>query len=230
MKTLLHDLFWAAVTVGIYLAALRLNRRLAAWWTSPLLITWAFCALLLFSLHTTYQEYLGGTNWLIFLIGPATVAFAIPIHEHRLLIRRHWGLLLLGTLTGSAIALGSGYLLARYFQFPPELRASLLPRSITTPLAMTASQNLGGLPDLTAAFTTVTGLFGAAIGESFLIWLPFRSSFARGALLGMGAHGAGVARARELGEEEGAVAGLMMIFAGLLNVLGTVVFFHRHQG
>lgn len=212
-------LLWAALTIGIYLAALRLHRHFRAWWSSPLLLTWGLCAILLLTTRSTYGEYLSGTHWLVVLLGPATVAFAVPIHQNRLLIRRHWRLLLLGTLFGCLLAFGSAWALAHLFHLTPELQASLLPRSISTPFAMTVSHDLGGLPELTAAFTAVTGIFGATIGEGLLSWLPLRSTLARGASLGMSAHGAGVAKARELGEEEGAVAGLIMVFAGLLNVL-----------
>ncbi|HEY5769696.1 MAG TPA: LrgB family protein [Terrimicrobium sp.] len=217
-------IFWAAATLGVYAASVRLYRRFPVWWASPLLVTWLLCAVLLVSLHASYREYLSGTHWLVTLLGPATVAFAIPIHENRRLIRRHWPLLLVGTAAGSSIAMGSAWALARLFELSPVLQASLLPRSVTTPFAVAISRDLGGLPELTAAFTAVTGIFGAAIGESLLAWLPVRSSFARGAFLGMGAHGAGVAKARELGEEEGAIAGLIMIFAGLFNVVGVLIF------
>ena len=217
--------FWALITLAVYLISRCLHHRFSTWWSSPILVTWVVCGLLILGLHSSYQEYLGGTGWIAALIGPATVAFAIPVHENRALIRRHWPLLAIGTLAGSIIALASSWLLARVFNLSPELQASLLPRSITTPFAMTVSRDLGGLPELTAAFTAVTGIFGATIGEGLLTFLPIRSSFARGAFLGMGAHGAGVAKARELGEEEGAVAGLIMVFAGLVNVLGAVFLF-----
>ncbi len=214
--------FWAAITIGVYAVAVRVHRRFRAWWSSPLLLTWGLCGALLLGCHANYREYLSGTQWLVTLLGPATVAFAIPIHENRLFIRRHWRLLVVGTLFGSALAVGSAWTFAYFFDLPPEFMRSLLPRSISTPFAMTASQDLGGVPELTAVFTAVTGIFGATIGEILLFWLPLRSSFARGALLGMGAHGAGAAKARELGEEEGVVAALMMIFAGLFNILFAV--------
>jgi predicted murein hydrolase (TIGR00659 family) len=213
-------IFWGAATIGIYSAARALHSRRPRWWTSPMLATWTVCGALILVLHTSYQDYLTGTRWLILLLGPATVSFAIPIHRHRNLIRRHWMMLAVGVITGCLIAFGSSWLLARLFHLSPELRASLLPRSITTPFAMSTSRVLGGLPELTASFTAITGLFGAAVGELILSCLPVRSAFARGALFGMGAHGAGVAKARELGEEEGAVAGLIMVLAGLCTVIG----------
>ena len=215
--------FWGALTVSVYTGARVINSRRVRWWTSPMLVTWAVCGTAVVALHATYQEYLSGTHWLIFLLGPATVAFAVPIHRHRTLIRRHWLMLTIGIVTGCALAVASSWLLAGLFDLSPELRASLLPRSITTPLAMSTSRTLGGLPELTASFTAITGLFGAAIGDLLLWCLPVRSVFARGAMYGLGAHGSGVAKAREIGEQEGAIAGLIMILAGLVTVLGVAL-------
>lgn len=220
MSGSLAAVFWALVTLGIYAASRAAYRKHKRWWLSPLLTTWGLCAALLIALHTNYHEYLRGTHWLVSLLGPATIAFAIPIYEQRATIARNWPILLAGVVAGSAIAIGVSWWLAGLFQLTPEVRASLLPRSITTPFAIAMSETVGGVPALTASFTAVTGLFGAAVGESLLLLLPLRSAFARGASFGMGAHGAGVAKARELGDEEGAVAGLVMVFAGLLNVLG----------
>ncbi|PTX91562.1 LrgB family protein [Opitutus sp. ER46] len=220
MPASLAPVLWAAVTLGIYAASRAAYARFRRWWLSPLLTTWVACGALLIVCHTSYHEYLRGTHWLVTLLGPATVAFAIPIYEQRATIVRHWPVLLAGVVAGSVIAVGVSWWLAGLFQFSPQVRASLLPRSITTPFAIEMSATVGGVPALTASFTAVTGLFGAAVGESLLVALPLRSAFARGASFGMAAHGAGVAKARELGAEEGAVAGLVMVIAGLLNVLG----------
>jgi putative effector of murein hydrolase len=95
------------------------------------------------------------------------------------------------------------------------MRLSLLPRSFTTPFAMAFASEVGGSPDLAAVCVIATGVIGASLGSVLLSVLPLRSSFARGAMLGMGAHGAGVAKAREIGAEEEAVAGLVMILAGV---------------
>lgn len=216
-------LLWAAVTLAVYAGSLHLNARLRRWWTSPLLVTWVVCGVLIVAFHTSYSEYLTGTRWLVLLLGPATVSFAIPIHRNGALIRRHWPILAVGVGSGCVIAVASAWLFANLLGLSPALRASLMPRSITTPLAMSTSAQLGGVPELTATFTAITGLFGAAVGDLLLALLPLRSSFARGALFGMGAHGAGVARAREIGEEEGAIAGLIMILAGLVTVCGVSV-------
>ena len=173
--------------------------------------------------HQTYANYIRGTQWLSLWLGPATVAFAIPIYEQRALVRRHWLMLLVGALLGSVIAMLSAWYLANLFGFDRSLRLSLMPRSMSTPFAVAVSGEIGGLPDLTAVFVAVTGVCGGALGELILANLPIRSAVARGALFGMGAHGAGTAKAYELGSEEGAVAGLMMVLVGMLNVLAAPI-------
>lgn len=223
MPPLAKAVFWCLCTLAVYVGARRLHRTCGRWWSSPLLVTWTVCGLLILVTHASYREYLSGTDWLVWLLGPATVAFAIPIHRHREMVRRYWLLLCIGVLAGSVLAIASSWAFASMLDLPPELRASLLPRSVTTPLAMDASMRLGGIPELTAVFTALTGLFGAAIGETLLHFLPVRSSFARGALFGMGAHGAGVAKSREINQEEGVIACLIMIFAGQLAVVVAVI-------
>lgn len=169
--------------------------------------------------HVSYRDYIRGTHWLVSLLGAVTVAYAIPLYEQRLLIQRNWLVLALGVLVGSFTALGSTWIFSNLLGLNRDLQLSLLPRSMSTPFAMAVSGHIGGVPDLTAVFVIVTGVFGAAIGEAILYWLPLRSALARGALLGMGAHGAGVAKAYQIGSEEGSIAGLVMVLVGLLSVL-----------
>ena len=219
MPTSLLPLACAASTIGLYLLARGLYWRHPHWFTSPLLVTWALCFTLALVLKVSYQNYLRGTHWLLVLLGPAVMAFAIPIYEQRRVIRAHWPVLLVGVLTGSILAFASSWLLAWALGLSPELRLSLLPRSVTTPFALEFGKKVGGTPELIATCVVITGLLGASLGELLLLWLPLRSAFARGALLGMGAHSIGTAKARELGAVEGSVAGLVMVMAGLLSVL-----------
>ncbi|GGC87726.1 LrgB family protein [Chelatococcus reniformis] len=212
-------LFWSALTIGFYLASKRLYRRWPRWWLMPLAVTPALLIVVVLTCHVSYGDYIGGTGWLVALLGPATVAFAVPIYEQRTLICRHWPVLGIGMLTGCATAVLTGWGLATLLGLDGALRLSLLPRSISTPFAMEVSRDIGGIPDLTAVFVVLTGVLGAVLGEAMLTWLPIRSALARGALLGVGAHGAGTAKAHEIGREEGSIAGLVMVLVGLSNVL-----------
>src|SRR6185295_16141571 len=94
--------FWSALTIGIYLGVKALYRRRANWWFTPLAVTTLVLMLMAIVLHTSYHDYIRGTHWLVALLGPATVAFAVPIYEQRRLIRRHWRVLGLGMLAGAA--------------------------------------------------------------------------------------------------------------------------------
>jgi predicted murein hydrolase (TIGR00659 family) len=222
----LHALLWSVVTIGFYLLAKRIYRRWPRWWLMPLAVTPVLVATTVLALHASYKDYIGGTRWLVLLLGPATVAFAIPIYEQRALIRRQWPVLLAGMLAGSATAILTSWALARLVGLDRELLLSLLPRSISTPFAMEVSGEIGGVPDLTAVFVVVTGIAGAVIGDLILARVPIASALARGALFGVGAHGAGTARAHQIGETEGAVAGLVMVLVGLLNVLAAPLIAH----
>jgi predicted murein hydrolase (TIGR00659 family) len=212
-------LFWPVATIACYVVSRRLYRKWPRWWLSPLISAPALLLALALSLHAGYGEYIRGTHWLVMMLGPVTVAFAVPIYERRALIRRYWQVLMLGVLAGSGIAMVTAWTLATILGVSGAIRLSLLPRSISTPFAMAVSGDIGGVPELTAVFVIITGVLGAAMGQAMLSWLPLRSSLARGALFGMGAHGAGVAKAHEIGGEEGSIAGVVMILAGLFNVL-----------
>lgn len=216
---ILQAVFWSALTIASFWLGKKLHVRLGRWWSSPLVTTPLALIAVALWLHESYRDYIHETHWLVALLGPATVAFAVPIWEQRLLIRKRWPILLVGVLTGSSVAMASAWALAVLLGLNDSLTLSLMPRSLSTPFAMTVSGEIGGVPDLTAVFVVITGVFGAALGEVVLKVLPLRSALARGALFGMGAHGAGVAKAHGLGREEGAVAGLVMVMVGLVNVL-----------
>ncbi len=223
---LVATLFWSAATILLYLAAKRVYRRFPMWWLTPLVVTPLLLIALVIGFNQNYRGYFGATHWLVALLGPATVAFAVPIYQQRATIRRYWPVLLAGVVVGSSSAMASAWGLAHLLGLNEAISLSLMPRSMSTPFAMTVSGDIGGTPDLTAIFVVLTGVFGAALGEVMLNWLPIRSALARGALFGMGAHGAGVAKAHQIGSEEGSIAGLVMVLVGLVNVLAAPLIAH----
>jgi len=218
-EAILSCVSWSALTVATYAVARHVHRRWTYTLTSPLLVTPCLLGLVALAAHEPYPDYFRATHWLGLMLGPAMVSFAIPIYERRELVRRHWKALATGVAAGSTVAVASAWALSTLLGLSESLRLSLLARSISTPFAVTVSHDIGGVPELTALFVIVTGLAGASLGRLLLAWMPLSSSLARGALYGMGAHSVGVATATRLGEEEGAVAGLVMILAGLANVL-----------
>lgn len=216
-------LFWLTFTLVAYLFSRWLYARTQRYLLSPLILVPALLLVVAVPLHTAYAEYSSNTHWLVLSLGPATVAFAVPIWQQRAVLAANWPALLVGMVAGSVASIATSFGLARMLALEPSVTMSLVPRSITTPFAMPLARDLGGVPELTAVFVMFTGVFGAAMGGVLLKWLPLRSALARGALFGVGAHGAGVSRAREVGGEEGSVAGLVMVLTGLLNLFAAPV-------
>jgi predicted murein hydrolase (TIGR00659 family) len=207
------------LTVALYFASKALYARFRSPWLTPLLAVPAVLAAIVLLAHIPYAVYFQDTRWLMWLLGPATVAFAVPIYEYRELLKRHWISLTVGVTVGIVVAVGGSLMLAKLLHLSPELQRSLMTRSVSTPFALAVSDRIHAPRDLTALFVIATGVCGMLFGELVLGLVPLRTRLARGALFGAAAHGVGTAKARELGSEEGVVASLTMMIAGVVMVL-----------
>ena len=192
----------------------------------PLVLTPMVLVLLLVVTHISYQDYIGETHWLLWLLGPATIAFAVPVYENLSIIRRHWLSLTAGVITAITVAVVSSVWLAKLLTLSEEVQRSLAVRSITTPFALEAAKQLGGQPDLVALFVVITGVFGMAVGDLLFLRLSVRSGLAKGAGLGASSHGAGTAKAYEIGQQEGVVSSLVMMLSGIITVIGAPLIGH----
>ncbi|HFG8885223.1 TPA: LrgB family protein [Yersinia enterocolitica] len=213
-------------TLALYFANKKLYRRRRSLLLMPLVLTPMVLVLLLVVTHISYQDYIGETHWLLWLLGPATIAFAVPVYENLSIIRRHWLSLTAGVITAITVAVVSSVWLAKLLTLSEEVQRSLAVRSITTPFALEAAKQLGGQPDLVALFVVITGVFGMAVGDLLFLRLSVRSGLAKGAGLGASSHGAGTAKAYEMGQQEGAVSSLVMMLAGIITVIGAPLMGH----
>jgi predicted murein hydrolase (TIGR00659 family) len=177
---------------------------------NPVLIAVASLVALLAATGTPYPRYFEGAQFVHFLLGPATVALAAPLYRQLARLRRAWPAVLAGLLVGSGVAAGSAVLIARALGASPEVVASLAPKSVTAPVAMAVSKQLGGAPSLTAVAVIVTGVLGAMLGPPLLDALKVRDPAARGLAMGVASHGIGTARALQESETAGAFSGLAM--------------------
>ena len=206
------------ITLVLYFANKRLYRRFRKLPLMPLVLTPVLLVLMLVFGHISYQNYMGEAHWLLWLLGPATIAFAV-VYDNLAIIKRHWMSLSAGVITATVVAVTSSVWLARLFTLSDEIQRSLAVRSITTPFALAAAKSLGGQPELVALFVVVTGVFGMAIGDVLFLRLSIREGMAKGAGFGAASHGAGTARSYELGPQEGVVASLVMMLSGVVMVL-----------
>ena len=159
--------------------------------------------------------YARGTSPLAWLLGPATVALAVPLVRERALLLRHVRSVTAGVVGGAVSALVTAVLLARVLHLAPVLVRSVAPKSVTTPVAMPISARLGGSPEITAAVVIATGLFGMAVGPALLSRAGVGSKIARGIALGTAAHGIGTAAAMQESTVTGAAAAVAMVLAAI---------------
>jgi predicted murein hydrolase (TIGR00659 family) len=209
-----------AMTVILYCANKKLYRRFHKLPLMPLVLTPVLLVLMLIAGHISYQNYMGEAHWLLWLLGPATIAFAVPVYDNLKVVKRHWMSLSAGVATATVVAVTSSVWLARLLMLSDEIQRSLAVRSITTPFALAAAKPIGGQPELVALFVVITGVFGMAVGDVLFLRLSIRAGMAKGAGFGAASHGAGTARSYELGPQEGVVASLVMMLSGVVMVTG----------
>jgi len=213
-------LLWLALTVVAYVVAdaihRRLGRRAAA---NPVLIAVALLLAVLLASKTRYEAYFEGAQFVHFLLGPATVALAVPLHRELGRARARAVPFSIALLAGSATAVLTAVGVARLLGASRPTLMSLAPKSTTTPVAMGIAEKLGGLPSLTAALVILTGILGAILGPGLLRLLRVRDQAATGFAMGVASHGIGTARAFQLSERAGAFSGLGMG----LNALATAL-------
>ncbi|MBS0909923.1 LrgB family protein [Tatumella sp. JGM118] len=206
------------------------NKRLYTRWRTlilmPLVMTPMVLVVMLLITHITWKDYIADSHWLIWLLGPATLAFAVPVYENMAIIKRHWMSLTAGVITATLVAVCTSVWLARLFTLPVEIQRSLAVRSITTPFALAAAKPVGGQPDLVALFVVLTGVFGMAMGDFLFLRIAIKQGMAKGAGLGAASHGAGTARAYQIGPQEGVVSSLVMMLAGVVTVLAAPIIGH----
>ena len=206
------------VTLLAYQAAYWIYRRLDMNpLANPVALSVAFLVALLWATGTPYQTYFDGAQFVHFLLGPATVALAVPLYANLGKLKKNLVPVLGGLLAGSVVAavsaVGIGWLLGA----DRVTLMSMAPKSVTTPIAMGISEKLGGLPSLTAVLVVSTGILGAVLARGTLNLLRIHDHAVRGFAVGVAAHGIGTARAFQVSETMGAFAGLGMGLNGLLT-------------
>lgn len=213
-------LLWLALTLVAYLLAFTLYRRSGFNpLVNPVAIAIVLLVAVLLATHTSYQTYFDGAQFVHFLLGPATVALAVPLIEQWEKLRANWFALSVALVVGVLVASGSAVLIAHALGASPRTLASLAPKSVTTPVAMGISEKIGGLASLTAVAVVITGIVGSALARYVLNAMRIPDHAIRGFALGLAAHGQGVARAFVVSEEMGAFAGLAMGLTALASAL-----------
>lgn len=213
-------LLWLTVTLAVYLAGQWLFQRSGGRALfNPVALAIALLVGILLTTDTPYATYFQGAQFIHFLLGPATVALAIPLYLHWERVRRLLVPILAGLLAGSLTAILSAIGLAALLGASPRTLLSLAPKSVTTPVAMGIAEKIGGLPSLTAVLVILTGVIGAVAAPALLRGLRIHDDAIKGLAIGVAAHGIGTARAFQISTLAGAFAGLAIGLNALLTAV-----------
>lgn len=216
-----------ALSVAAYALGLKLHRR----WRSvpPILVATAPIMLLLVAAHEPFTVYNRGGAWLSWLLGPGTVALAIPMYRHGQALRASLPRLMTVVCLGSMVGMASAGLTAWLCGAPRAIIVSLLPKSVTTPIAIEACNQLGGIPSITVMMVILTGVLGGSFGVSILRVLRVGGARAIGAAIGTTAHGIGTAALIRRSEREASVSAWAMATSGIItSVVATILKFFVH--
>ena len=213
-----EPLFWLTLTIGSYIISDSIYRKFNLFpLLNPVAISVLLVSIILISFDIKYERYFEGAKFIHFLLGPVTVALAIPIYRKWHLIILNSKAIFISLIIGSVFAILVTYILSIQFEIQKELILSLLPRSVTAPIAMGISEIIGGIPSLTAIITIITGIIGASLGIFVFDLMKLKKMEARGFSLGLASHGIGTARAMSRDKNAGVFAAVGMGLSGLIT-------------
>jgi predicted murein hydrolase (TIGR00659 family) len=213
-------IWWSLpLTLAVFFAARKLAARFKLALLNPLLIAMVVIIPLLLLTGTPYDHYFQGSKVLNDLLQPAVVALAFPLYEQLHQIRARWKSIITICFIGSLVAMISGTLIALLMGATPEIAASILPKSVTTPIAMAVGGSIGGIPAISAVCVIFVGVLGAVFGHTLLNLMDIKTKSARGLAMGTASHALGTARSAELDYQEGAFSSLALVICGIITSL-----------
>lgn len=214
-----HPLFGIGITLGAYQLAMAAYERTRWVFLQPVLVSMLTVIGILLLSGLSFAEYKNSVAALTLLLGPATVALAVPLYLNLRRIRQlFWPIVITLALAGTfATVMGVG--LAWVFGAEPIMLMSMAPKSVTSPIAMLVADQIGGIAALAAVFVMITGVIGAIVGPSILRLCRVHHPAAQGLALGITAHAVGTARALQDSDEAGAFAALAMSLMGVITAV-----------
>ncbi len=214
------ELLMICLNIGAYILGALIIKFSKAKYLNALILAILIVVALLKLCDVDYQQYKEGSSFITFLLGPSVVALGYMLHKQVSLIRQHLVPILVSITLGAVVNIVVINFIFIFFDVEESLIYSIQPKSVTTAIAISLSEQNGGVVSLTAIITVFTGILGSIVGSPLLDMFKIYSPVARGLALGASAHGIGTARAVEIGAKEGAVAGLAI---GLMGVATSVI-------
>ena len=218
-ELLASPFFGIALSILAYWVGTVLQKKTGLVVCNPLIIAIVLVSGVLLLFRIPYEAYYAGGEIINMFLAPATACLAVSVYSKLSLLRRCWLPILVGCVMGSLASMGSVLLLCRLFGLDQALTASLLPKSVTTPIAVSISGSHGGIPSITVVAVILTGILGSVLSPVLIKLFRVREPLTAGLAIGACSHAVGTARALELGETQGAMSGLAIGICGIVTVI-----------
>lgn len=211
------------VSFIVFKLAVALYKKLRSPLLNPLLVTVIFIIVLLCVFQIPLESYESSVQAISFLLGPATVALAYSVYRQRQILKQHFVPIFCGCLVGSVVSMISAYSLCKLLGLGDDMAISFIPKSVTTPIAIAVSQELGGITSITVAAVIITGILGAIFAPLMTKIFRVNNRIAKGVAIGTCSHAVGTTKALEMGELEGAMSGVSIAVSGLLTTAIVII-------
>ena len=216
---------YTLLTILAFTLAVKINQRWKSVVLNSFVLTVLMLVAVLLTFHLPYDNYMVGNAPLNNLLGVSIVALAVPLYEQLRQISRHWQIILITTVSASLLAMFSGAVLALLLGAKPDIVATILPKSITIPIAMAVSENLGGIPSVAAVGVVVAGLHGSIFGYLLLNKIGLTNQEAIGLSVGAISHALGTVSCMENNAKAGSYSSISLVLCGIISsVLAPFVF------
>ena len=211
--------FGVALSVLTFWIGVKIQKKTRLAICNPLLIAAVLVICVLLILRVSYDDYNQGGALIHTFLAPASACLAVSIYNKIQLLRDNWLPVLVGCAVGSLVSMGSILLLCHLFDLDAAITVSLLPKSVTTSIAVSIAEAHGGIPSLTVVAVSITGTLGSIASPLFIRLFRVKNPVAAGLAIGTSTHAVGTSKAIEIGETEGAMSGLAMGISGLITVI-----------
>lgn len=216
--------FGVVLTIAVFELGIFLRKKLKTPIFNPLLISIIVIIAILPVFGMKYETYESGAKYISYLLTPATVAFAVPLYEQIESLKQNWKAILLGVVSGALTSAVCVLTLSVLYGLSHTQYVTLLPKSISTAIGMSISEELGGIVTITVAVIIVTGVFGNMVAETVCRVFRITDPVAIGIGIGSASHAVGTAKAMELGQVEGAMSSLSIAVSGIITVVIADIF------
>ena len=219
MELFASSMFGIALSILTFWIGVKIQQKTKLVICNPLIISIVLCIGVLLLFQIPYESYNEGGSIINMFLGPATACLAVSIYTKLELLKKNWLPILVGCAVGSVSSMASVFLLCKLMGLDESMTMSLIPKSVTTPIAVSISEAHGGIVPVTVVAVIFTGILGSMLAPTLIRSFRVKDSVTAGLAIGACSHAVGTSKAIEIGETEGAMSGLAIGICGILTVL-----------